>query len=79
MTASEYNISECGGRVIVGRDTRISSPALAAAVLEGVAAVGGAAATDIGVVTTPQLHYMVVAVNTEVGGGMDGLIACLLA
>jgi len=50
----------------VGRDTRKTSPALSNAVLAGIAAAGGVA-TDIGVVSTPQLHYMVVATNT--GGG----------
>ena len=50
----------------MGRDTRKTSPALSNAVLAGIAAAGGVA-TDIGVVSTPQLHYMVVATNT--GGG----------
>jgi phosphoacetylglucosamine mutase len=51
--------------IIVGRDTRASSAALATAVLNGVAAAGGSV-QDVGVVTTPQLHYMVVATNTKV-------------
>jgi len=70
-------ISKCGisrgeGRVIVGRDTRSSSPALATAVIDGITAVGGQL-TDIGVVTTPQLHYMVVATNTKGGYGEASL------
>jgi len=62
------DIKECEGRVIVGRDTRKTSPALSTAVLDGIAAAGGVA-TDLGVVTTPQLHYMVVATNTKGGYG----------
>ena len=50
--------------MIVGRDTRLSSPALSQACVRGVEAVGGSV-VDLGVVTTPQLHYMVVATNTE--------------
>ena len=53
-------------QVIVGRDTRSSSLSLATAVLNGVAAAGCSHALDVGVVTTPQLHYMVVATNTKV-------------
>ena len=45
---------------------------MATAVLDGIAAAGGAA-TDIGVVTTPQLHYMVVATNTKGGYGKPSL------
>ncbi len=41
-----------GGRVFVGHDTRESSPALAAAVLEGLGA-GGARAVNLGLFTTP--------------------------
>ena len=48
---------EKGGRVFVGRDTRPSGGSLVAAVSSGVKAVGGIA-TDLGVVTTPQLHYV---------------------
>jgi len=61
-----------GGTVILGRDTRPSSPALAAACLAGVAAAGGVA-RDLGVVTTPQLHYLVVATNTNGGYGDPSL------
>lgn len=69
---SECGIKESEGRVIVGRDTRKTSPALANAVLDGIKAAGGVA-TDIGVVTTPQLHYMVVATNTKGGYGEPSL------
>jgi len=69
---SKCGITECEGRVIVGRDTRPSSLALTTAVIDGIAAAGGVA-TDIGVVTTPQLHYMVVATNTKGGYGEPSL------
>lgn len=51
-------------KVIMGRDTRLSSPALASAALQGVDAAGGVA-KDFGVITTPQLHYLVDVTNTE--------------
>ncbi|XP_067338945.1 phosphoacetylglucosamine mutase isoform X1 [Channa argus] len=50
--------------VFVGRDTRCSSLSLSQAVLDGVTAVGGHS-KDYGLVTTPQLHYMVCCQNTE--------------
>ncbi|KAK8404171.1 hypothetical protein O3P69_000323 [Scylla paramamosain] len=48
--------------VIVGRDTRPSSNSLRDAVLAGVAAAGGEV-RDLGVVSTPVLHYMVTCHN----------------
>jgi len=69
---SKCGITETKGNIIVGRDTRKSSPALAQAVLDGIKAAGGNV-TDIGVVTTPQLHYMVVATNTKGGYGEPSL------
>jgi len=68
----QFNIPESDSLVVVGRDTRVSSPALSTACLAGVAAAGGRA-QDIGVVTTPQLHYMVVCINTEGGYGEPSL------
>jgi len=50
--------------VVVGRDTRPSSPALLRAVLAGVSALGGAV-TDLGVVSTPIVHYVVTCTNTD--------------
>ena len=47
-----------GGSVVVGRDTRPSGPALAEAVLDGLAA-GGCAAVDLGVLPTPAVSYHV--------------------
>jgi hypothetical protein len=55
----EENIDMSGpSTVYVGRDTRPSSPELALAAVEGISAVGGQA-VFLGVVTTPQLHYVV--------------------
>jgi hypothetical protein len=48
--------------VLLGRDTRASSPALAANVARGVAAAGGRV-EDLGLVTTPQLHWAVMRLN----------------
>ncbi|XP_032441920.1 phosphoacetylglucosamine mutase [Xiphophorus hellerii] len=50
--------------VFVGKDTRSSSASLAQAVLDGVKALGGHS-KDYGLVTTPQLHYMVCCQNTQ--------------
>jgi len=61
---AKYSIPATGGKVVVGRDTRVSSPALSEACVRGVEAAGGSV-VDLGVVTTPQLHYMVVATNTN--------------
>jgi len=69
---AKCGITETQGNIIVGRDTRKSSPSLATAVLDGIAAAGGSA-NDIGIVTTPQLHYMVVATNTKGGYGNPSL------
>ncbi|EGI61196.1 Phosphoacetylglucosamine mutase [Acromyrmex echinatior] len=50
--------------VIIGRDTRKSSPILLKAALAGIKALNGNV-TDLGLVTTPQLHYVVVCTNTD--------------
>ncbi|GAQ90768.1 phosphoacetylglucosamine mutase [Klebsormidium nitens] len=50
------------GTVLLARDTRPSGPALAHAATQGIAAVG-ATVEDRGVLTTPQLHWMVRATN----------------
>lgn len=49
--------------VLLGRDTRPSGVTLLDATKQGIAAIMGATATDLGVVTTPQLHWMVRAKN----------------
>ncbi len=45
-------------RVAVGRDTRVSSPALAAAVIRGITD-QGADAVDLGLTTTDELYFAV--------------------
>ena len=45
-------------KVIVGQDTRASSPALTTLFISGAKALG-ATVVDLGIVTTPQLHYVV--------------------
>ncbi len=61
-------VQEAGGkRVAVGRDGRLSSPALEAALVEGLAE-GGVASLRIGLGPTPMLYF---AVNTlDVDGGL---------
>jgi len=50
--------------VALARDTRESSPQLASSVREGVECVGGVC-NNFGLLTTPQLHYMVCCINTK--------------
>lgn len=50
--------------VITGRDSRKSSPILLNAALAGIKALNGNI-TDLGLATTPQLHYVVVCTNTN--------------
>ncbi|HQD27560.1 MAG TPA: phosphomannomutase/phosphoglucomutase, partial [Methanoculleus thermophilus] len=47
-------------QIVVGRDMRLSSPALARAFIEG-AVEAGAEVTDIGMVSTPLLNYAIAA------------------
>ncbi|KAJ1386557.1 Phosphoacetylglucosamine mutase [Sesbania bispinosa] len=49
--------------ILLGRDTRPSGEALLEAAREGVTSIVGAVATDMGILTTPQLHWMVRARN----------------
>ena len=53
--------------VVIGRDVRISSPALARAFAGGYITAGGAV-TDIGAVSTPLLYYSIIGGNF--GGGV---------
>jgi phosphomannomutase len=53
------------GRIVVGRDMRLSSPGLATAFVEG-ALSAGSEVTDIGMVTTPMQYYAIIE------GGFDG-------
>jgi phosphoacetylglucosamine mutase len=51
-------------QVVLARDTRESGPALVAALMDALAA-AGVEYTDYGVLTTPQLHYIVRCLNTQ--------------
>lgn len=50
--------------VIIGRDTRKTSPRLLELARQGVEALNGTV-VNLGLVTTPQLHYAVVCTNTN--------------
>lgn len=50
--------------IVIGRDTRPSSKKLSQAVIDGVTVLGGQF-HDYGLLTTPQLHYMVCCRNTN--------------
>uniref|UniRef100_A0A8D2AW51 Phosphoacetylglucosamine mutase n=1 Tax=Sciurus vulgaris TaxID=55149 RepID=A0A8D2AW51_SCIVU len=50
--------------VVIGRDTRPSSEKLSQSVIDGVTVLGGQF-HDYGLLTTPQLHYMVCCRNTS--------------
>lgn len=50
--------------VVIGRDTRPSSEKLSQSVIDGVTVLGGHF-HDYGLLTTPQLHYMVYCRNTD--------------
>lgn len=52
------------GTLVVARDTRPSGPTLASLVIDGAVACG-ASVTNIGTVTTPELHYAVLSMNTK--------------
>ncbi|XP_031847021.1 phosphoglucomutase 3-like protein nst [Nomia melanderi] len=51
--------------VIIGRDTRESSPMLFDAAVAGIQSIPGGIVKDFGIVTTPQLHYLVACTNTN--------------
>ena len=51
------------GTVLIAMDTRASSPALAQAATDGIEALGGVC-KNYGLLTTPQLHYIVCCENT---------------
>uniref|UniRef100_A0A8C6SXK1 Phosphoglucomutase 3 n=1 Tax=Neogobius melanostomus TaxID=47308 RepID=A0A8C6SXK1_9GOBI len=63
ITKEEIDMSQ-EASVFVGRDTRSSSASLSQAVLDGVSSLS-AGSKDYGLVTTPQLHYMVRCQNTQ--------------
>ncbi|KAM5166950.1 phosphoacetylglucosamine mutase isoform 1-T5 [Callospermophilus lateralis] len=55
--------------VVIGRDTRPSSEKFSQSVIDGVTVLGGQV-HDYGLLTTPQLHYMVCCRNTSGQYGM---------
>jgi phosphoacetylglucosamine mutase len=59
--------SNHGARVVVARDTRPSGPGLAAVLDAGVSLCAGSV-VDLGELTTPQLHWVVSALNTHDSG-----------
>ncbi|XP_013729922.2 phosphoacetylglucosamine mutase-like [Brassica napus] len=59
----EISIGDGEGEVWLARDTRPSGEALLRAAEIGVSSVSGCVAVDLGVLTTPQLHWMVRAKN----------------
>lgn len=64
--AKKENIPLDGAKaaaVLLGRDTRPSGESLVKAAKQGICSVVGAVATDMGILTTPQLHWMVRARN----------------
>ena len=54
------------GRIAVGRDMRVSSPSMTAAVIDG-AADGGADVLDLGMIGTEMLYYAVGELALEGG------------
>ncbi|CAK7356207.1 unnamed protein product [Dovyalis caffra] len=51
--------------ILLGRDTRPSGESLLEAAKQGVCSIVGATASDMGILTTPQLHWMVRARNKD--------------
>ena len=62
--------------VFLARDTRPTGPALAAAAAAGAEAIGGAV-VDHGLMTTPQLHYLVYAASRGAPHDEDAYFARL--
>lgn len=63
--AHDLKVKQDGiAKVIFARDTRTSGPALVTALRDGLQATH-AEFEDFGVLTTPQLHYLVRAINTQ--------------
>lgn len=63
VTTCKIDLSKSAS-VVFGRDTRPSGVPLTTALARGIEALGGKA-TDVGVVTTPCLHYIVRTLNTS--------------
>lgn len=57
--AEEYKIDiSTGANVVVAMDSRESSPALSRATIDGLKSLPNTKYTDLGLMTTPQLHYI---------------------
>ncbi|KAL1195536.1 Phosphoacetylglucosamine mutase [Cardamine amara subsp. amara] len=63
MEKEDITIGEKSAEVLLGRDTRPSGESLLRAAEIGVGSILGSVAIDIGILTTPQLHWMVRAKN----------------
>lgn len=63
VSAAKVDLS-APASVVYAHDTRPSCPALVQAMVDGLAAMG-ATCIDAGLKTTPQLHYLVKALNTK--------------
>jgi phosphoglucosamine mutase len=59
-------LSKVGGRVVVGRDTRISGPLLESALIAGICSVG-THAIRLGVLTTPALAHLTKVLEADAG------------
>lgn len=59
-------LSRAGGKIVVGRDTRISGPLLEAALVAGICS-AGADAVKFGVLTTPALAYLTGVLSADAG------------
>lgn len=62
------------GNVFIGRDTRPHSEGLMKIAVEGIQALGGKV-FDLGVTTTPQVHYVVDRYNRSPSIPLDGLLS----
>ena len=66
-----YLIRHAGPNITLGRDTRLSSPRLRDALMQGLKA-AGCNVTDLGVVPTPLLYYSVVHLKADGGVMITG-------
>lgn len=68
------NFETVTGFVIVGRDTRAHSPLFALAVVDGASVLRPTVVRTLGLATTPQVHYIVRCVNTQMAYGVPSLL-----
>jgi len=62
IISQSLNLTKNPPRIFVGRDTRLSSPALSKLVIDGAKSLGGEV-VDFGLLTTPMLHFAVNKAN----------------